>query len=913
MLSAEGFTYNEADISILAKKLLEGNDLQVRIRGLELLAKSGGEVIEIGEELLRQLKKEQLYWLAKRVFAVFIEIDYKRLKHLKLAGLMNRYTGNYREALGLYDKALRIAQISDNPIEESNILNDIGVIHLESGEYQLAKEYFKRAHSLATEGGQRIRLLSNIGASNLLLRDFKSAEKDFRKALEIANMEENRRFAAVLHYNIGSLLTRTDRQEAMGELDRSIVISTELDLKRLLNLAFVQKAEIYMLNSEIELARHSLSDRMDILEVWMAKLKLNLVTGKKDVIEDTYREILRRSSSASLDDLEKISELVSTINLTGIQLLKKPDFLPVISVIKGNERLWLERGNPFLAAAVYYHHGESIGMEDQFDSGFPKALALLKNGLLLRNNNEPEKSRDSLLESRMIFAKLGNEYFLTKVDIVLDSLEKQSTMITGKDTMDILEMVNDIVEELDSELIISKILSKLLDLTGGERAILFLIDSMGRPIVEDVMTRKGRSSSEKVRYSRSVIRDVIAARKAIIRENVISDQELSTRDSVKNLDIRMVLASPLLEKDGLIGVIYIDSKIGSKPFGEAIISLVETLLKTAAIALSNSRNYEELKKENLTLRDQRRYEDIIGNSPAIEMVLRRMEIVAPEDISVLLIGETGTGKDLIARTIHRLSRRSDGPFIAINCAAVPENLLESELFGYEKGAFTGAVSRKLGRFEIADGGTVFLNEIGEMNPDLQAKLLSFLESRTFQRLGGLEDINTDIRIISATNVDMDKAISDGNFRSDLFYRLGRITISIPPLRKRREDIPDLVRYFAERFSEELGRDVKKIDTRVIRQLMMSDWPGNIRELKNTVEELVLFTRDGRIDDIPSRIETDLPLPENYRELKKAKDDIEKRTLENALKLHNWNIKQTAESFGINRTRLHQLINKHRLR
>jgi formate hydrogenlyase transcriptional activator len=254
---------------------------------------------------------------------------------------------------------------------------------------------------------------------------------------------------------------------------------------------------------------------------------------------------------------------------------------------------------------------------------------------------------------------------------------------------------------------------------------------------------------------------------------------------------------------------------------------------------------DQLYKENLALREEidvnRMFEEIVGSSPALQVVLSRVAKVAPTDSTVLVTGETGTGKELIARAIHKRSQRAARAFVSVNCAAIPRDLIASELFGHEKGAFTGATQRRLGRFESADGGTIFLDEIGELPAEMQIALLRVLQEREFQRVGGNESIKTDVRVVAATNRDLQAAIADGRFRDDLFYRLNVFPIEVPPLRERKEDIPLLVEYFVDRYTSQAGKKITGIAKKSMELLQSYKWPGNIRELQNVIERSVIIS------------------------------------------------------------------------
>jgi transcriptional regulator with GAF, ATPase, and Fis domain len=263
---------------------------------------------------------------------------------------------------------------------------------------------------------------------------------------------------------------------------------------------------------------------------------------------------------------------------------------------------------------------------------------------------------------------------------------------------------------------------------------------------------------------------------------------------------------------------------------------------------------DQLYQENIALKEEvdraSMFEEIVGTSPSLRAVLSRVSKVAPTDSTVLITGETGTGKELIARAVHRRSDRSSRPFVSVNCAAIPRDLLASELFGHEKGAFTGAIQRRIGRFELAEGGTLFLDEIGELPAETQIALLRVLQEREFERVGGIGSIRTNVRVIAATNRDLQAAIAAGTFRSDLFYRLNVFPIEVPPLRERREDIPVLVGYFIDRFARKAGKSIRSVDKMTMESLQSYPWPGNIRELQNIIERSVIVcdTENFSVDE-----------------------------------------------------------------
>jgi len=326
--------------------------------------------------------------------------------------------------------------------------------------------------------------------------------------------------------------------------------------------------------------------------------------------------------------------------------------------------------------------------------------------------------------------------------------------------------------------------------------------------------------------------------------------------------------------------------------------------------------HQEIVKENIILRRElsKRFQlqDLIGKSPKMLKVFEMIKTVSTTKSTILIRGESGTGKELIARAIHELGSRNKGPFIATACGAIPETLLEAELFGYEKGAFTGATTQHKGRIEMAHQGTLFLDEIGDISPKTQVDLLRFLQEREFRRVGGKELIKVDTRIIVATNKNLEEMIKKGTFREDLYYRLNVITIEVPPLRERKEDIPLLAEHFLNKFNIENRKNIEKISEDAMNRLIEYDWPGNVRELENAIEHTVVISKGSEIEinDLPMNLGEKI-----YSKIAKTDlhlDTVEKEHILCVLQFCAWNIKKTAEVLGINRVTLYNKIKKYGL-
>ena len=349
------------------------------------------------------------------------------------------------------------------------------------------------------------------------------------------------------------------------------------------------------------------------------------------------------------------------------------------------------------------------------------------------------------------------------------------------------------------------------------------------------------------------------------------------------------------------------TRLGAYDFIEKPMSLEKTL-----VSVTRALEHGRLERENASLRarlDVRT--EIIGDSEPIRALREAIATAAPTSGRVLIHGENGSGKELVARAIHALSGRREAPFVEVNCAAIPEELIESELFGHERGAFTGAVARRRGKFETADGGTLFLDEIGDMSLKTQAKVLRALEEQVVERVGGREPIKVDVRVIAASNRDLPAFIAQGGFREDLFYRLNVIPIDVPPLRHRRDDIPALIEHFIAVFSAENGKRLKSMSAEALAYFLAYEWPGNVRELRNMVERLVIMTTGDVIgpDDLPAplRPKDAASGVEGPRSLKDARDAFERAYILAELRANDWNMTRTAERLGIERSHLYRKI------
>jgi len=457
--------------------------------------------------------------------------------------------------------------------------------------------------------------------------------------------------------------------------------------------------------------------------------------------------------------------------------------------------------------------------------------------------------------------------------------------------------------------LVREILDSIFEIIPVDRGAILL--GRGEKDFSSIYSKHRNQQNHPVRVSRTVVARVMGERVAILTNDIQTSESLRTAESLMAAQISSLMCVPLIVVEKLLGVIYLDTSDPIVRFDEAHLRLLAGIAGMAAVSLENARQIEWLEDENSRLRSTLAIDhNMIGESPAAQEVYSFIQRVAPAKSAVLICGESGTGKELAAHAIHANSPRAAQPFVPINCAALTETLLESELFGHERGAFTGAIGRKQGKLEVAHGGTVFLDEIGEMTLAMQSRLLRFLQDHKIERLGGTRSIELDVRIIAATNRNLEEAIKTGGFREDLYHRLNVVKVTLPPLRDRREDVPLLASYFTMKYANECKRSVTGITPEARALLQTYDWPGNIRELENAIERAVVLGSADTIgvEDLPRRV-LDLAdggsqIPVNYND---AVKDAKRQIIMNALAKSQGNYTEAAKTLGIHPNNLHRII------
>ena len=566
-----------------------------------------------------------------------------------------------------------------------------------------------------------------------------------------------------------------------------------------------------------------------------------------------------------------------------------------------------------------------------FVNGVPVTERALVSGDEIKIGNSlflfvvPSEETGGVLSTSVEFdqqeASAGSTIILRKQDALylrdLDRVTPSERMVRD---LNVLVRISKAVNSVRGlEALEKQVLESILEIAPADRAAILLCDrgleSLDDSTVFGWDRRTGANPTLQV--SRTIVAQVLKDGVAMLCNDLPATEGFADTESVTMRHIRSVLAVPLEVFDRILGVVYLDASDPEVRFDADHLQLLTAIGSIAAFALDNARRMEWLEEENRRLQAEMNVEfNMVGESPRMRDVYQFISRVAKMDSTVLISGESGTGKELVARAMHRNSIRANKPCVAINCATLAESLLESELFGHEKGAFTGAIVQKKGKLEIAEGGTVFLDEIGELAPLLQAKLLRVLQEREFERVGGTRTIKLDVRLITATNRDLEAEVKAGRFREDLYYRLNVVSLRMPSLRDRRSDISLLASYFAAKSAKRSNRTVLGISPQARACLMNYDWPGNVRELENAIERAVVLGSSELIlpEDLPESIlEKAEPAISAVDAFHDAVRETKKQLIINAVEQAHGNYTEAARLLGLHPNYRHRLVRNLNLR
>ncbi|HVG23308.1 MAG TPA: sigma 54-interacting transcriptional regulator [Thermoanaerobaculia bacterium] len=748
--------------------------------------------------------------------------------------------GEWDAALQYYRQILERCEAEGDLSDLATAYSNVGVVEYGRGNFHAAVELFEKAVKIDEKIGaleHEALARENLGDALEMLGLWNDAMEQYRRCVEIEGFDETRASRLSVYVPMSRLTKkRGDIARALAYAQKALAAGERGRDEDLIAEAAYVLASIEDERGNAEEAERYLTRAMSIFES-----------------NRTLHGMARAHTAAAVlvlqkGDLDKAMEHAEAGEKIARQLgdrfsLAKNDW--------ARAKILSAQGDREAAAAKF----ESVrAMLEELDTPYDLGRLLFDIGVL---REEPEEATHTIRSAIRLFERLDASHDLERARGALFRI-KPAGKAPDAGVVGLYEIVKIINSTLDLQEVLNRVLDVCIRRLRAERGMIILLD----PLTGALRTRVARniregSDKESKRSPQSVIKEVIQTGQAVMSADARADERFVESESVIAENIVSILCVPLMIKERISGAIYIDHRQARHLFSPRDMSFLEAFGDQAAIAIENARLYEELEEartrlslENETLRNEvlveKHLDSVVGSSEAVSKIQFAIRKASSGHSTVLLRGESGTGKGLVARIIHNIGPRRNGPFIKFNCAALPETLAESELFGHEKGAFTGADRRKLGRFELANNGSIFLDEMGKMSLAMQAKLLRVVEDKEFERVGGTTTIKTDVKIIAATNLDLEKAIEDGTFREDLFYRLNIIPIVLPPLRDRKDDIGVLAEHFIRKICKDLGIDNKRLEPGVLDLFMRYDWPGNVRELEATLHRAIVMSNGDTV-------------------------------------------------------------------
>ena len=750
--------------------------------------------------------------------------------------------------------------------------------------YRSALEHFERGWAIAKGIDDSSLLRSTMAFSTFFLYwqgRFQEAVQSYERSVPDVEKYPKGRLPLLAAITVGQCYAFTGHvTQALGMLD---AIRTQCLERGDLTLASNAEGTIGSIMLEIGRIEEAVQYLESALE--KAELKHNYliqILGKLSLSYAHYLMEKRRKCIAYLREfLDQSRRVKMTVQLYPYLMelswaMEEKRLQPVSGLaIESEIRRTLKWENIFLKGVAYRYRAL---LERRKGCHPDKVLHTLRFSLrwLEQSGHQTELARTQLEIARQ-YMSLGREdkvktHIRRASDILsplnedllpadLRSLINEPTIPHENLLKEILSLGQEMVSIQETKDLFQHIISTVNQLTGAERGAIFLLEENRTRPVPQLRASKNLTpaqiSQKEFSPTRSMIREVAATGKSRILTTAPAGRSGAASDQI----IRSCICIPMILRGKVVGVLYHDNRLLGSAFKESDLDLLAYFAALAAIALDNARAYQEINRLNQKLTEEKLYyqekhlqslhfEDIIGESPEICRVMAQVNQVASTDTTVLILGETGVGKELIASAIHNSSPRSEKPFIRVNCSALPESLIPSELFGHEKGSFTGATQRRTGRFELADGGTFFLDEIGDLPMDVQIRLLRVLQSKEFERVGGTETLRSDFRLVVATNRNLEELVKGKRIREDLYYRINVFPVYVPPLRDRKEDIPLLAHYFLQIYSKKMGKNFSGIPQKEIDKFMEYHWPGNVRELENIIERGTILSTEP-IFQVPS--------------------------------------------------------------
>ncbi len=881
---------------------------------------------------VQQLKLEEAVKLSKQLLAETASDRIRSLAHNHL-GVVHFYQGEFKEAAAELRMAIRTRHTF-----LPNSYMTLAMVLMRLGKLSAARNWLLRAIRIFNRRQDTDRLsiaLLNLGLVYKQDGRLKEAREQYHQSLHLSRMNRNQYiFCAVLN-NMAvtfELEGRTDR--AIRLYTRSARAAGASGFKGTYAIAKANAGLQYAFQNRFSKAIRSLREAITIHKemnwrVQLAEAQESL--GVTYLLSNHFRnaEIHLKFAERLFGETGTNANLLRTQLLIALVWIRKGLFQKAKDFLdrtKDNSPDSFEKALHEYCIATWKLTApadsidgckEALHEAERIFRNLPSAFWLAKTYQLkaqyhLRKDHY-EKAHLASSSAFNIFSRLGARkeiLNLTKESFTVNNPEDFINRMADRLPYKILQMIKEVLVEPDPEVMISKILSVSLEFSDMERAMLIVMDEP--PRIFKSTTIDETTVQEMYEISKSAVEAAAQSHKPYVALDAVADPYLNTRPSIVAGRIMSIVCLPLRAQNRLIGVLYLDSREGVETLGKTESVLLEIFASLIALVLNKTLILEKSMAENLQLRSSlglSSFPEIIGNSDALMSVLKSVHQLLNAEIPVLITGETGTGKELIARVLHYCGSRKSGSFIAINCSAITKTLLESELFGHEKGAFTGADSMKKGLFEQAKSGTLFLDEIGDMPHSMQAKLLRVLQEGEFRRVGGHETLRSNARIILATNRNLQQLVKKDQFREDLFYRIKGVQIQLPPLRERAEDIPLLATHFLRTSLLASRKRILGFTPETVECFKRYEWPGNARQLKNEVERVVALTEKEWIplDEVDPEIRTGKEFPARKTETLKER---EKQIILEALQKNKWNILQTAKALGLTRNGLYGKMKMH---
>jgi len=837
--------------------------------------------------------------------------------------------GDWTTALQYYRMNLELSESEGDLWQLITAYNNIGIIEFGRGNFLAAAEYFEKSARIDEKiGAVEYEALAreNIAEAYEMLGRWNDAMEQYQRCISMRGFDESRASRSSVYIPLARLTNkRGDIAKALEYVQKALAAAERTREEDLV-------AEACYVLSSIEDERENHADAERYLERAMAIFETNQTT------QGLARAHTAMASLAFVQ--QRVDEAIRHAELGAKYAEQLSDaFSGAKNDWMWGKILWF-KGEREAATAKFETARATF---EELETPYELGRLLFDVGLL---KDDPEEATLTIRNAIKIFERLDARHDLERARGALFRIRPAGKLQQSSNVVGLYEIVRIINSSLDLQETLNRVLDVAIRRLRAERGMILLLDPITNALRTRVVRNIKEGEGESKRSPQSIVKEVIQSGQSVMSADARADERFVESESVIAENILSILCVPLIIKDRISGAIYIDHRQARHLFSQKDLNFLEAFGDQAAIAIENARLYEELEEartrlslENESLRREvlveKHLDSVVGQSEAVSKIQFSIRKAASGNSTVLLRGESGSGKGLVARIIHNVSPRRNGPFIKFNCAALPETLAESELFGHEKGSFTGADRRKLGRFELANNGTIFLDEIGKVSLAMQAKLLRVVEDKEFERVGGTQTIKSDVKIIAATNLDIERAIEAGTFREDLYYRLNIIPLILPPLRDRKDDIPLLAEHFIRKICRDLGIETKRLEPGVLDLFLRYNWPGNIRELEATLHRAIVMSNGETItrndfyglfsDMVPASPDAGVaPMPNSLLNPIIGKMDItsdiydevmssvDRQLIERALESSGGRIREAARRLGLARNTLKAKIQKYNI-